>query len=1468
MNSGGSMTDRTFRSPSPNGRSSVVPASSDAPPVPALPSNVTTGRTRASSVEPPQRVISPGPTRGARGVSADSSSVAIPGASRLSKRLSNLDDREESAGGPSKNFSRPISSQQSSPVVPISESRYTHGTGSWFAEPGGSKDTSAIRSTAADAIRKSNHVLPQQQAQSASFAPIAKKKKSAPSLQGSHLTQANKHGAEGSGASSTSYDTADSVMTYDPNTRTFVSKPRDQSRAPEPSSPTTLDSTILTPAPGTYDPSTRSLVPRPSASRTNSSTSETASATKKKPVLSAVNTTLAPPPRNPARVSPTSPTSPRASGFLQHQPSIVREDPEREEQEATPPRAANVKVATTAFQTSTGPAKAYAAPSTSHQRSSSLDVPRQALGNGTRGRGSSTSGVSASPARSAHFSASPVIEATRHAPPPRSISPAKSAMKHSPASSVRGSSPMTMFSSAGSKAPPSETSDTTSLASQDGVASKKKKNARVSFDEQPHDLGPSALVSKREATFDDDTDYSRPRAALPSFGSIRKDRGQAQAVQKVTEIPPAREESSSDHMIGGIIADYDATRMAKGDRPDESDDEAPPTSSEVPTKSDNEKPAQAKDSNLLGATVSTVSTGNNYSLRKTDNGNVPAINLLPPTPGIEEEEKRFTSPDSSTADKSPKPKSSMTGFNIPGSWAREDDTDVNSDTVEQVSATPVSEDAVKSSPSTIDGSTVIEQQRLLELSAIHEDSDDSAAFSDAEEDLSYLDDGGFASLDAIVSSPIMGSPANAKGVASKSPPDSPSVLQAPKRPSHISEDSGDWTAATAYWSQLSKQQRDQIERHHFSSDDETSAVKKPVKKKKSALKQATQARPSDPRTSQTMPVPKGPPPGSLTAQPSAMKKTMRAQAAPQPTAAPSRGVEEVRMRRSMRDGGGTLPSTMRNGPPAHTRPQSEHVEPRSLLQKSDAQPTRPKSSGTALSARPAGSRQRTDSEASQGSSFPSFSKKATAQQSQTVAPSDALPSKLQRQLSHDSDSESSFKKKRRPSASNVDAQQNKYSMKRSMRAGSVGQASIEERPISPTPAGKGRGAFSLRSLSPTGSMMSRNKGANLRESLRTGSVDAGSTRMTLRNSAPPAATMRSGGMSGVRAPPRSAAPTAKMSMPRFKSRFNDSDDDDEPRATHFRSRFVDSDDDEPSSPVARQAELAPVRGIPRRQGQYDGDSTDLEGEELEEAKQQSKQRTKQTKSIVPDPADVEKAMEAARKKLGIPAPGVAANIPSTEGSALQTGSLRKPPAMVEVPNGNKVEDLPPKKKGFMGSILRRNRNSSASIQTVSPSSPQAVSTSPAVGSPRPGLQSASMPASPSPGKLVRRISQQPQPKMTRGDSSFSTATAPASSSPLRTLGQKNGEDWPLPPVPKVTANGVSSSPLRPNTSDGNVESITLPRTLRPEVGIRSQSGQVLGNRVRIESEDGHDVEDGGRGVARPLKKKRFGLLRKAFGLDD
>lgn len=166
---------------------------------------------------------------------------------------------------------------------------------------------------------------------------------------------------------------------------------------------------------------------------------------------------------------------------------------------------------------------------------------------------------STSPGRSAHFSNQlSVADAVGrlHTPPPRSMSPVKSALKHSPRDSL---SP-----DARPVHSPSEMSDGTSIASDDGVKMGfRKRQVKVSFDDEAEVVGVASSpptspedpifpvsasekksktnwfgVGKRKrAQLDNisDDEFERmlkPRPALPSFGSVRvaKDSDQRHAV--------------------------------------------------------------------------------------------------------------------------------------------------------------------------------------------------------------------------------------------------------------------------------------------------------------------------------------------------------------------------------------------------------------------------------------------------------------------------------------------------------------------------------------------------------------------------------------------------------------------------------------------------------------------------------------------------------------------------------------------------------------------------------------------------------------------------------------------------------------------------------------------------------------------------------------------------------------------------
>ncbi|KAL4935920.1 hypothetical protein BDV06DRAFT_205966 [Aspergillus oleicola] len=198
---------------------------------------------------------------------------------------------------------------------------------------------------------------------------------------------------------------------------------------------------------------------------------------------------------------------------------------------------------------------------------------------------------SSSPVRAAHFpSQLTVVGDQIHQPPPRSLSPAKSAMKNRNSSL----SPDGRLSGILRPGPPlSELSDATSVASDDGARpGNRKKSAKVSFDDEaeivgvaaspptsPDDILPASPPGKsksktswfglhkrktsppRSKDTDDFDGILKPRAALPSFGSVRPNKDGAKP-ETTAQSDVSDEDSSSEsdndfpngHAINSIIS--------------------------------------------------------------------------------------------------------------------------------------------------------------------------------------------------------------------------------------------------------------------------------------------------------------------------------------------------------------------------------------------------------------------------------------------------------------------------------------------------------------------------------------------------------------------------------------------------------------------------------------------------------------------------------------------------------------------------------------------------------------------------------------------------------------------------------------------------------------------------------------------------------------------------------------------------
>ncbi|KUJ09347.1 uncharacterized protein LY89DRAFT_690392 [Mollisia scopiformis] len=591
----GSMTERTFREPSP-ARSQPVPSAPDAPPVPAIPKNMqqpqpptipAKSHRRAASLEaPPMRVASPPPNKASgRGSSLGPTGSTQP-PRRSGPRASGLSsvqeltrvDRPASRGSVhSINFSMPTSSR---PTSPMGQRRLTS------PAPQRQNLPKIVSPTNQNLIYDPNtrSFLPEveilaieQRLNNAATRPVKKKKKPV-SAAGSHLSSGGM-GAKPRGTAIDALEAAESSSARQP-----VQQP-----VPTPapvSAPAPVIETAPPPPPTQYIPAPASESPKSAPPRRR----------KKKVVLSDSEDDQGS--YNPGSSDTDSDVpqtfNTRAGTLLAKKPSIVREDREREEEEDDTPGRTKASGGLTKLDTSPaaarqispsplprsvagrghgrGQARASAAFAQERQQGRSVSQPPLSPteppveGVGLVSKDSVRGGRvhSVSPARTAHFAVTPESLVVKHQPPARSISPRKSALKHS--NSPRGPSPVEGQSSEvnGSEA-------SSSVVGSEELTVPKKKANRVSFDEtnvvvgqaaapvttdSPVVLSPQTKRSwfsmgrgkkKEPVMTDEDDEVMKPRPALPSFGSVRErkpskeveERQLVKPAEPIEKLPPA-----------------------------------------------------------------------------------------------------------------------------------------------------------------------------------------------------------------------------------------------------------------------------------------------------------------------------------------------------------------------------------------------------------------------------------------------------------------------------------------------------------------------------------------------------------------------------------------------------------------------------------------------------------------------------------------------------------------------------------------------------------------------------------------------------------------------------------------------------------------------------------------------------------------------------------------------------------------
>jgi serine/arginine repetitive matrix protein 2 len=293
------------------------------------------------------------------------------------------------------------------------------------------------------------------------------------------------------------------------------------------------------------------------------------------------------------------------------------------------------------------------------------------------------------------------------------------------------------------------------------------------------------------------------------------------------------------------------------------------------------------------------------------------------------------------------------------------------------------------------------------------------------------------------------------------------------------------------------------------------------------------------------------------------------------------------------------------------------------------------------------------------------------------------------------------------------------------------------------------------------------------------------------------------------------------------SRFADSSDEEDSRPS-FRSRF-DSSDDSDDEPLPRSTAMprtmqasAPVRGIPKRSGVEDGDSSDL-----------------------PDSDDEKPTSPGLSKKRG--AQNGTAATTGNQGATLASGSLRRSGSgreTINSPTTATTVTAPVRpahtRRGSIMSILKRKKDPSSKVRKNE-------------------LESAARRDTP----------------LERSKSDLSALRGEQPSTPKlqkrNPLSRENSAQWPLPAPAKVpdsppkVLDGEDGRPFTADAGDGVVGGENAPTTNGVDGG-RSDIGTRRFTATGLSDVDMKDLKDV-NGVEKS-KKKKFGALRRMFRLDN
>ncbi|KAK0749443.1 hypothetical protein B0T18DRAFT_487350 [Schizothecium vesticola] len=907
-----------------------------------------------------------------------------------------------------------------------------------------------------------------------------------------------------------------------------------------------------------------------------------------------------------------------------------------------------------------------------------------------------------SPVRQAHFGPVSDSLAVKHSPPPRSISPRKSALKNS-CSPTRGASP----------------SDDTSEASggvphhQDPTINRKKA-VRVSFDdantvvavEQADSQSPSSpqghqerrpwysslRPGKKEHSSLDDDEIMKPRPALPSFGSVRdrkprevsQDEAERPLVRPIVDrshAPPEQLGQSSDHALAAILAKDSEDKARVPANTSRFREPLPPVVTSVDGgdflgESDASSTADSDD--LLASEGTDVHGEKSLEVPSQPADEVPRGQTEPvkvePLPRIEEAQEKQVQASSSPLENTiptitiaqPTPpaveKNTLVPYlNLPGGFPDDDSSSTASIHANNFISHP---EGIKE-PVAAPLGVIAGQPALLAAAESSSDSE-SSIYSDAYEDLSDIEGGTFQSLDAVVESPTSIKPtrdpfhdeAPFLSSPSRQPPPEPentlpSTSVAFEQPAPADDE---WDKVKAFWRSLTAEKRAQLAKETtedagIDGDLEEIMTEAKPKKKKTVERRASERKVLAVHMAQQMMAQKE------------KQKPMTTGSNRSYMIQPGTKWAEDKAAAS------TMRTTMRSQPPRESPVASHHDGPRLRTSMRSSEPSAAKSkSSRQPQLQGQGSQApRTGSEpmAATKSRGTTTHMRAASEQISPAGPSSSKvpynPPKLKRRGS--TSSESSFRRSR-PVGGGLSA------FRQSMRQASPTAQPTAQPTVQPTSQPeKSFKRFSLRSRSPPVSM--NNASSQMRQTLRDSSSE--------RKKSSPSGGFRMPSF-GLSQGANSKKAEQRASSTKVTSRFGDSSDEEGGGGkSGFRSRFEESSDDEPLSPISPPKRSPTILAHLRHQESLASTALPEELEESEELPVNDRQATDDAQKFAAAPA-----LPAGQQPA-------TANTPATPPAGPAATQLAPVLGITTMVKGTERHPSTPSKRHSIMSALRRKK---------------------------------------------------------------------------------------------------------------------------------------------------------------------------------